>query len=90
MTGFEALVRWDHPERGPISPAEFIPLAEEIGLINEIGEWVLADGLRGGGEMAAANPVAVNLSPVQFRLPRCRRRPDRAGRLRLPGQAARA
>jgi len=60
VTGFEALARWDHPEHGPISPVEFIPLAEEIGLINEIGEWVLRTA-------CAEAAIAVNLSPVQFK-----------------------
>jgi diguanylate cyclase (GGDEF)-like protein/PAS domain S-box-containing protein len=63
----EALLRWTHPERGPISPAEFIPIAEEIGLIVEIGHWVLRraclDCVRWPGEVN----VAVNLSPIQFR-----------------------
>ncbi len=67
ITGFEALIRWMHPERGVILPDDFIPLAEEIGLIVPLGEWVLR---RACGD-AAAWPkdikVAVNLSPVQFR-----------------------
>ena len=67
MTGFEALIRWDHPEHGADQPGQFIPLAEEIGLIDEIGEWVLRDRLRRGGEVARQMSVAVNLSPVQFK-----------------------
>ena len=66
LTGFEALLRWRHPSRGLVSPAEFIPLAEETGLIVPIGEWVL----RNACATAASWPdvtVAVNLSPVQFR-----------------------
>lgn len=66
LTGFEALLRWKHPSRGLVSPAEFIPIAEENGLIVPIGEWVL----RTACAAAAAWPdvtVAVNLSPVQFR-----------------------
>jgi diguanylate cyclase (GGDEF)-like protein len=66
LTGFEALLRWKHPSRGLVSPAEFIPLAEENGLIVPIGEWVL----RTACATAASWPdvtVAVNLSPVQFR-----------------------
>ena len=67
VTGFEALIRWDHPEHGPISPAMFIPLAEEIGLINEIGEWVLRTACAEAAKWPPHITVAVNLSPVQFK-----------------------
>jgi diguanylate cyclase (GGDEF)-like protein/PAS domain S-box-containing protein len=67
VTGFEALVRWDHPEHGPISPVQFIPLAEEIGLINEIGEWVLRTACEEAVKWPSSVSVAVNLSPVQFK-----------------------
>jgi diguanylate cyclase (GGDEF)-like protein len=67
MVSAEALLRWEHPERGVLSPAVFIPLAEETGLIAAIGAWVL----RHACEVAAGWPehvcVAVNLSPLQFR-----------------------
>src|SRR3954452_15941753 len=69
VTGFEALIRWEHPERGPISPVEFIPLAEEVGLINEIGEWVLRTACAEAATWPEAISVAVNLSPVQFKSP---------------------
>ena len=67
ITGCEALIRWRHPERGMISPAEFIPIAEETGLINEIGEWVLAKACAEAASWPDAISVAVNVSPVQFR-----------------------
>jgi len=69
VTGFEALIRWDHPEHGPVSPAVFIPLAEEIRLIDEIGEWVLRTACAEAAKWPKHISVAVNLSPVQFKSP---------------------
>jgi diguanylate cyclase (GGDEF)-like protein/PAS domain S-box-containing protein len=63
----EALLRWRHPERGFIPPAEFIPIAEETGLITPIGEWVLREACREAATWPNEIKVAVNLSPVQFR-----------------------
>ena len=72
-TAFEALLRWQPPERGLMSPADFIPVAEQTGLIDPLGEWVLAR-LRGRGEWPEHIRVAVNLSPLQFKQPqRCSR-----------------
>ena len=64
--GYEALLRWEHPERGLIPPAEFIPLAEESGLILPIGEWVLREACAQATSWAPPYNVAVNLSAVQF------------------------
>jgi diguanylate cyclase (GGDEF)-like protein/PAS domain S-box-containing protein len=69
VTGFEALIRWDHPEHGPVSPAVFIPLAEEIRLIDEIGEWVLRTACAEAVKWPPHISVAVNLSPIQFKSP---------------------
>ncbi|MFF5225656.1 putative bifunctional diguanylate cyclase/phosphodiesterase [Dactylosporangium sp. NPDC000521] len=71
ITGFEALVRWNHPVRGMISPADFIPLAESTGLIRALGQWVLAEACRQGVEWGADDPdrvltMAVNVSGRQF------------------------
>jgi diguanylate cyclase (GGDEF)-like protein/PAS domain S-box-containing protein len=63
----EALVRWRHPMRGLISPAKFIPLAEETGLIVQIGEWVLRTACRDAADWPGDIGVAINLSPVQFK-----------------------
>jgi diguanylate cyclase (GGDEF)-like protein/PAS domain S-box-containing protein len=66
ITGFEALVRWRHPRRGLVSPGEFIPLAEETGLIVPIGEWVLRTACAAAASWPASLRLCVNLSPVQF------------------------
>ena len=67
--GFEALLRWRHPERGMISPADFIPLAEESGLMLEIGAWALRRACEDAKSWPDPIRVAVNLSPTQFREP---------------------
>ena len=69
VTGCEALLRWRHPVRGMISPAEFIPIAEDTGLINQLGEWVLATACTEAATWPDHIRIAVNLSPVQFKLP---------------------
>jgi len=63
----EALLRWRHPERGMVPPNEFIPVAENIGIITEIGEWVVQEACRECANWPSEVRVAVNLSPVQFR-----------------------
>jgi diguanylate cyclase (GGDEF)-like protein/PAS domain S-box-containing protein len=67
ISGFESLLRWRHPEKGMISPAEFIPVAEDIGLIVALGEWVLREACAEAAKWPANVKVAINLSPVQFR-----------------------
>jgi diguanylate cyclase (GGDEF)-like protein len=67
VVGYEALLRWNHPELGEIPPATFIPVAEESGAINAIGEWVLRASCRAAAEWPNDLTVAVNVSAVQFR-----------------------
>jgi predicted signal transduction protein with EAL and GGDEF domain len=69
VTGFEALLRWNHPVRGLVSPAEFIPVAEETGLIVPMGEWILRQACYEAALFPAGTRVAVNVSAVQFRNP---------------------
>ena len=66
VTGFEALIRWNHPERGHISPALFIPIAEETNLIGELGEWALQKACEQAAKWPGKLRVAVNVSPIQF------------------------
>ena len=66
IVGYEALVRWNHPTRGVVSPAEFIPVAEECGLIGAIGEWVLRTACLEASRWPQPVRVAVNVSPIQF------------------------
>ena len=65
VTGFEALLRWQHPQLGEVQPAEFVPVAEEAGLIQAIGEWVLDEACRHAAQWPAQLKLAVNVSPVQ-------------------------
>jgi predicted signal transduction protein with EAL and GGDEF domain len=67
VSGFEALLRWQHPEHGWVSPADFIPLAEDIGLITEIGSWVLHQACTAAATWPEHVRVAVNLSSMQFK-----------------------
>lgn len=67
IMGFEALARWHHPIRGEVFPEEFIPLAEEIGVIMPIGEWVLRTACADAVSWPLPLSVSVNISPVQFR-----------------------
>jgi diguanylate cyclase (GGDEF)-like protein len=67
VCGLEALLRWNHPHRGTVSPAEFVPVAEEVGLIGDIGQWVLQTACAAAVEWPDDVKVAVNLSPTQFK-----------------------
>lgn len=66
IVGYEALLRWEHPERGFIPPSEFIPIAEENGLIIQLGEWVLRTACLDAASWKPPYKVSVNVSPVQF------------------------
>ena len=69
ITGFEALMRWPHATRGWVSPAEFIPVAEDLGLIRPMGEWMLNESCRAAAQWVEPASVAVNISPVQMHMP---------------------
>ena len=69
VCGFEALVRWNHPARGPIGPDKFIPLAEECGMIEKIGTFVLRTAVKDAATWPDTVRIAVNLSPIQFNNP---------------------
>jgi len=69
ISGFEALIRWNHPGKGMISPADFIPLAEEIGFIVPMGEWVIRQACATAALWPDNLHVAVNISAIQFRSP---------------------
>jgi diguanylate cyclase (GGDEF)-like protein len=69
VTGFEALLRWQSPTRGTVSPLEFIPVAEDTGIITSIGEWVLRTACQQGAAWPGQQNVSVNVSPIQFKSP---------------------
>jgi len=67
VTGYEALVRWNHPKLGMVMPGDFIPIAEETGLIHNLGEFALHEACREAATWQAGETVSVNLSPIQFK-----------------------
>jgi diguanylate cyclase (GGDEF)-like protein len=69
ICGFEALLRWRHPERGFVSPGEFIPLAEETGLIVPLGEWAMRQACAAAAQWPEHIKIAINLSAIQFKSP---------------------
>ena len=69
VSGYEALIRWEHPTRGVVMPADFIPIAEETGMIIQIGEWVIRQALRDVAHWPEHLAVAINLSAAQMRSP---------------------
>jgi diguanylate cyclase (GGDEF)-like protein len=69
VTGFEALLRWQSPTRGAVSPLEFIPIAEDIGIITSIGEWVLRTACREAAGWTGGQNVSINVSAMQFKSP---------------------
>ena len=69
ITGFEALMRWPHPTKGMISPAKFIPVAEECGLIDALGHWILVEACRKAKHWPVDMRVSVNVSPIQLAKP---------------------
>ena len=69
ITGFEALMRWDHPTRGSIAPSVFIPIAEEINLIHRLGDWMIRTACAEAAHWPEHLKIAVNLSPLQFASP---------------------
>ena len=69
ITGFEALMRWPHPSKGMISPAKFIPVAEECGLIDALGHWILVEACRKAKQWPVDMKISVNVSPIQLAKP---------------------
>jgi diguanylate cyclase (GGDEF)-like protein len=67
LTGFEALIRWRHPETGLVPPSDFLPLAEKLGLMGRIGDWVIREACRTAARWPTSLSVSVNIAPAQFR-----------------------
>ncbi len=86
LVGFEALIRWNHPQRGLVPPPVFIPVAEETGLMGVIGEWVIEEACRAAATWPEPITVAVNISPKQIILPALPNTVSQAlARYKLPG-----